>query len=94
MLLSDAYKKYEYMPATYACCVKCKTAWVDDMEPHTNLGCPKCGPEAGVMYRGAKDPQQYGCTVDLTEAEDKVKRAAEDATPKAYNIAEGKRNRI
>jgi len=88
MLLSKAYENYETLTDTYACCVRCKRAWVDDMELHGTLNCPKCGPRVGALYRGARDPADYGCTLDKDDHEKKTDEAVEEATPRAYNIAE------
>jgi len=94
MLLSEAYEKYEYMPSTYACCVMCHKAWVDDMDRYSSLHCPKCGPEVGCMYRGAKDPAQYGCTLDESAHEETVKRAVADAQPKSYSLSSVKSKHV
>jgi hypothetical protein len=68
MLLSDAYRKYKKEPTTYACCVQCRKAWLDDAPLSGPLNCPRCSPEIqGSLYRGATDPSQYGCTLDTGE---------------------------
>jgi len=68
MKLSDAYRKYKKEPSTYACCVACKRAWLDDVPLYGTLNCPICGPEVqSSIYRGATDPSKYGCTLDTGE---------------------------
>lgn len=68
MNLSKAYEIYRVdKPMTFACCVHCKKAWVDDKEQYGSLCCPECGPEVGALYRGAKDPSEYGCVLDTSD---------------------------
>lgn len=86
MKLSEAYEKYPKDPETYACCVFCHTAWLDDMPQYYALYCPRCCLVGGALYRGAKTPAEYGCTLDTGEAPVHVD---DDPGAQAKNINKG-----
>lgn len=82
MKLSEAYEKYRKDTTTYACCERCKTAWLDDKEQYGNLYCPKCGTDTGALHRGIEDPEACGFTqIPRTAAQPFDVSCAQCATP-------------
>ena len=91
MKLSEAYDKYRTVPLTFACCVGCHGAWIDDMEGVTKLDCPRCDPPV-LLLRHAENPKIYGCTIDekteLDEARERLTK--EDPGAQARSLSESK----